>query len=197
MRNPLIKKKGELVISSIEENNNTSLITIPQNALLPVPAKKNKGYHPKARTHETVEQRKWFMEYVKLGSSHRSLEKIIAMSGRHPHTIAKWSSRWKWVERTAVEDQKLLDIGDGLDTHAINSKRKKLVLDLADYLIKHAAIIDEETGEVTGAKINIKNVFDLRAVIDIRDEQLGLKDKNKAIGSGTTNIDKAVFIIKK
>jgi hypothetical protein len=144
---------------------------------------------------ENLEQRALFEEYVKLGSK-RSLKQLIPLTDKSWETIQVWSQKFTWVKRAREEDAKMID-NISLESPKENYERRKLILSLINKMIKDVAKLDE-SGNVIGSNFPARNVFDLRTLIELRDEQLGVKDKSKITpNGGTTNIDKAVFIIKK
>ncbi len=144
---------------------------------------------------ENLEQRGLFEEYVKLGSK-RSLKQLKPLTDKSWETIQVWSQKFCWVKRSREEDAKLID-NISLESPKENFERRKLILSLINKMIKDIAKLDAD-GNVIGSEFPAKNVFDLRTLIELRDEQLGQKDKPKISSQGgTTNIDKAVFIIKK
>jgi hypothetical protein len=145
---------------------------------------------------ENLEQRALFEEYVALGSRRRLLD-LMQFTDKSWVTVQRWSVQFNWVKKAVERDKELMECA-GLETPKENVKNKKLALDIVNKMIKDLAILDEN-GNVVGTTVQAKNVFDLRTLIDVRNEILGIKDKmdrtNKL--NQQTNIDKAIFIIKK
>lgn len=146
---------------------------------------------------ENLEQRMLYEEYVKLGDG-RSLEKLLPLTQRSRNTVIAWSKKFNWANRVEQEDKALMESTPVPESQRENKERKKLILDMIDFMIKELVEFNPD-GTVKKTKVQAKNIFDLRTLIDIRDEQLGLKKSGPRSGGGgeTTNIDKAVFIIKK
>jgi hypothetical protein len=151
------------------------------------------GYHPPATT-ENFEQRELFEKYCVMGRG-RTLRKLLTQTKRPWGTVQTWSRKFGWVRRAADRDHESLG-SVGLETPENNLKNKKLALDIVNKMIQDMAILDED-GKVVDTVIKAKNVFDLRTLVDVRDEILGLKEKAEKNKLATTNIDKAIFIIKK
>ncbi len=141
---------------------------------------------------ENIEQRILFEEYVKLGAK-RSLKKLMEFSPRSWTTIQKWSIKFNWVKRAMENDRESMETF-GLETQSEGVIRKKLALDIVNKMIEDIAVIKD--GKVIDTTLKAKNVFDLRTLVDVRDEILGIKEK-MAKTQQQTNIDKAIFIIKK
>ncbi len=141
---------------------------------------------------ENIEQRILFEEYVKLGAK-RSLKKLMEFSPRSWTTIQKWSIKFNWVKRAMENDKESMETF-GLETQSEGVIRKKLALDIVNKMIEDIAVIKD--GKVIDTTLKAKNVFDLRTLVDVRDEILGIKEK-MAKTQQQTNIDKAIFIIKK
>ena len=141
---------------------------------------------------ENLEQRALFEEYVAMGE-HRSLKKVLEISRRSWNTIQAWSVKFNWRVRAQERDKELME-NISVETPRESVDRKKFALDIVNNILKDIAVLDEN-GKVIDTKVKAKNIFDIRTLIDIRAEILGEKDKSQK--AGTTNIDKAVFIIKK
>jgi hypothetical protein len=142
---------------------------------------------------ENMEQRALFEEYVAMGAQ-RSLKKLLPHTRRVWNTVQKWSHDFNWVVRARERDKELMD-SNLIETPRENVERKKLALEIVNKMIRDIAILDKD-GKVIDTTLKAKNVFDLRTLVDVRDELLGLKDKSRKEAS-QTNIDKAIFIIKK
>ncbi len=143
---------------------------------------------------ENLEQRALFEEYCKMGAK-RTLKKLLDISPRSWKTIQSWSIRFQWVRRAEQKDRELMECV-GLESPKQNIERKQLILDIINHMIEQIAVLDEN-GKVKETKFGAKNVYDIRTLVDIRDEVLGVKKDAKESKSGNTNIDKAIFIIKK
>lgn len=142
---------------------------------------------------ENMEQRDLFEKYVSMGKD-RSLKKLIPFTKKKWLTIQNWSVKFNWSKRALERDKEAMETY-GLETPSEHLKNKKLALDIVNRMIRDTAVLDED-GKLIGTTIQAKNVFDLRTLIDVRDEMLGLKDKAEKT-KNLTQIDKAVFIIKK
>jgi hypothetical protein len=145
---------------------------------------------------ENLEQRLLFEEYVSMGSS-RSLKKLMEHTKRSWKTVQAWSIRFKWNIKARERDKELMET-IGMETPRENVERRKLSLDIVNKMIADIAILDD-AGEVVDTKIKAKSVLDLRTLIDVRDEILGVKERmeKNSKQNNQTNIDKAIFIIKK
>lgn len=141
---------------------------------------------------ETMEQRRAFEEYSRLGDE-RSLVKVADIVGKTDVTIQKWSKCFGWVERVKKLDNAIIDTAsvESLPEQMDNRKRN---LKLIDVMLRDAAVIDEN-GNIVESKIKLKSMTDIRTALEVREALLG-RDKTGKSGD-TTNIDKAVFIIKK
>ena len=142
---------------------------------------------------ENMEQRDLFEKYIAMGKG-RTLKKLIPHCKRKWLTIQNWSVRFNWARRALERDKEAMETY-GLETPEEHLKNKKLALDIVNKMIKDMAVLDKN-GNVVETIIKAKNVFDLRTLVDVRDEILGLKDKAEKTKQ-LTQIDKAIFIIKK
>jgi hypothetical protein len=142
---------------------------------------------------ENIEQRALFEEYVKMGYT-RTLAKLTDKTPRSWNTIQIWSRKFDWIKRANMADKEIME-NLSLESPVENTERKRLILDIINKMITDIAVVDEK-GKVVGTTLQAKNVFDLRTLVDVRNEILGVKDKSKD-KSNQTNIDKAIFIIKK
>ncbi len=158
---------------------------------MPFPEKSKGGTLPALE--ENPEQRALFDEYVAMGRN-RSLEKLQAHTERTIQTIQRWSSRFGWVRRADLKDRELLE--NGLESARDHINNKKLALAIINKMIKDVAVIDEK-GELVGTTVQAKNVYDIKTLIEIKDIILGVDKKDTSPKGGNTNIDKAIFIIKK
>ena len=143
---------------------------------------------------ENLEQRALFEEYVGMGSK-RSLMKLQDHTDRAWNTVQAWSIRFNWVVRANERDKELMECA-GFETPQQNVQRKKLALDIVNKMIEDMAVVNEH-GKVVDTTIKAKTVFDLRTLVDVRNEILGIKDKMDRTKNQQTNIDKAIFIIRK
>jgi hypothetical protein len=151
--------------------------------------------HPPAIS-ENLEQRALFEEYVKM-PGRRSLRRLFesGVTTRSWKTVQAWSIKFNWVKRVQQKEKELMDVV-GLESPRESIERKQLVLKIIDLMIDDIVKRDEN-GLIVGTKFGAKNVFDIRTLVDIRDEVLGIKKAKESDKGGTTNIDKALFIIKK
>ena len=145
---------------------------------------------------EGLEHRTLFEEYVKMGAG-RKIKDLVEkkITTRCWGTIQAWSIKYHWVKRARERDKEMME-NIGLETHAESVEHKRLALDIVNKMIRDIAVIDEH-GKVIDTTIKAKNVFDIRTLVDVRDEILGVKEKMAKTASQQTNIDKAIFIIKK
>lgn len=151
---------------------------------------------PNGKKPETLEQRTLYEEYLRLGDD-RSIDKVVSLSKRSRNTVYAWSKKFNWFDRANQEDKALTEGSTVLpEPQRKNRERKQLILDMIDWMIKEMVVFNPD-GTIKMTKLQPKNIFDLRTLIDIRDEQLGLKKAASGKPGDTTNIDKAVFIIKK
>jgi len=143
---------------------------------------------------ENIEQRELFEKYVAMGKE-RTLAKLVPLTSKSWQSVQRWSIKFNWSKRARERDKEALEVF-GLETPADHLKHRKLALDIVNKMIEDIAVLDKD-GKVTGTTIKAKNVFDIRTLVDVRDEILGLKDKAEKTKQQLTNIDKAIFIIKK
>jgi hypothetical protein len=141
---------------------------------------------------ETVEQRRAFEEYCKMGDE-RSLVKIAKLMNKAPLTVQRWSKIFDWRNKVIKVDQQHIDTAN-IESIADHTDSRKRNLKLIDVMLKDAAIIDEN-GNIVESKVKLKSMTDIRTALEVREALLG-RDKTGKSGD-TTNIDKAVFIIKK
>jgi hypothetical protein len=143
---------------------------------------------------ENLEQRALFEEYVAMGSK-RSLAKLLDVTDRAWKTVQAWSIKFNWVVRAATRDKEMME-NVLIESPRESANRRKLSLDIVNKMIQDIAVLDKD-GVVIDTTIKAKTVFDIRTLVDVRDEILGLKDKMEKTKASQTNIDKAIFIIRK
>lgn len=142
---------------------------------------------------ENMEQRDLFEQYVAMGKG-RTLKKLLPLTKKKWITVQHWSVKFNWARRAQERDKEAMETY-GLESPTQNLANKKLALDIVNKMIQDIAVLDT-AGNVIDTTLKAKNVFDLRTLVDVRDEILGLKDKADRT-KAQTNIEKAVFIIKK
>jgi hypothetical protein len=144
---------------------------------------------------ENIVQRKAFEAYLEMGEL-RSLPAVAQMIGKNVALVQAWSAKYNWVQRCLAweaENQGNLT----LESFSENRRKKRFMLQLVDAALKDSAILDED-GNVEKSKIMLRSASDIRTFVALRQEILDEgKVKTNLPGSGTQNIQNAVFIIRK
>jgi hypothetical protein len=191
------KKNNESNTTSTKESESKELVLVPtvvdgrRKTHPKYPQKSYRGPKPLAGK-ETLEQRMIFEEYVKMGDA-RSLVKLADLTKKPLPSLTTWSKKYKWQERLlALHDATSESMT--IEPLDVQIRKKQLFVKLIDKMIENSIVVNKK-GDIEKVTISLRNMADLRSALEIRDDILGNKKKSGP-GFGT-NIEKAVFIIKK
>lgn len=136
-----------------------------------------------------------FEKYIELGPD-RTYGKLAEITGYGSDSISRWGRKYNWVQRV----RELTDVAiNSLVVEPVSEsmRKRKNHLQLLDFMLKDAAVVDEN-GNIIGSNVKLKSMQDVQRALETR-ESILRTDNGKAggmLGPGT-QIGQAVFIIKK
>jgi hypothetical protein len=136
-----------------------------------------------------------FEKYIEMGNE-RSYPRLSALTGYSVRSIMKWASVFCWQEKVRQLTDVAISSSVVEPVHE-SMKKRKSHLRLIDFMLKDAAILDEN-GELIGSKVKLNSMQDVQRALDTRESILsGNERKNHGMFGPNAQIGQAVFIIKK